>query len=906
MWELATASSHRGFSLRSFFVMILAAIATAFFVTTVLPRTAHAADASWKSAEALTYNNTTYASFDSADGIKALGLNENDKVFAYIEPSGTSPRKIHILFFNANVDTSTATQTNYRTYTYNGPLSFSDPSPSALVTLAQTQADAGITDPDASSADTVSEGASSCEVDGGLGWIICPITNTLANWMDWAFEALSGFLVVRPLDLDQESALYRAWSYMRTFANIAFIVAFLIIIYSQITSIGLDRYGIKKLLPKIIIAAVLVNLSYIICALAIDLSNVIGANLQHIFIDLRNSLVGDEGNTWDTVSWESITSFILAGGGAAAAGGVALFTTLATYGVGGAILLLLPALVSGIFALLVALLVMAVRQALITILTVIAPLAFVAYLLPNTEEWFTKWRKLFMTMLILFPAFSLIFGGSQLASAIIIQNANSINVIILAMLVQVAPLVITPLLIKLSGTLISRIAGIVNNPNKGMIDRTRNWAKDRAENAKAQRLSSPTRPHEFMKRAGQRIDADRRRREGRRAAHTAMADAHWANTDSFSDIDQINRQAADIKSVGEGESELRYLKSKTTNAEIRQLDVAVRKIKLDTENAQLDASIQNWEKNHSSDTVTAKLHQRVYKDVESGLHKQHDQEYEELKSGVVSRNLSHADNIISYTALAREALVANKVATDATVGAQSEQQLHYANLLKDNANNIRQKAGGISKHGATRVLASAEATIESDLDTAIKNIQTTSSVKAGDIQNLRAQLDAAVATDDIASIVAYVNKLAASSNPGVKELREALRGYEDGGMLNTDTLTLAKQYINQNSTINAAAEDIGTWSRDINGRSLRQVAQDKATWSDMTPVAFASMKKSSQVEAFQVEGAVTRKRAEDILRNTTARGNLKPSIRKILEHIAAHGTPPDYVHTGNIPSDDEE
>src|SRR5690606_39097781 len=133
-------------------------------------------------------------------------------------------------------------------------------------------------------------------------------------------------------------------------------------------------------------------------------------------------------------------------------------------------------------AVLVALLVMAARQAIITILVVIAPLAFVAYLLPNTEKWFDKWRGLFMTMLILFPAFSVVFGGSQLAAMIIIQNADSLNLIILGMLVQVAPLFITPMLVKMGGSLLAKIAGIVNNPNKGLIDRTRNFAKDRSEN----------------------------------------------------------------------------------------------------------------------------------------------------------------------------------------------------------------------------------------------------------------------------------------------------------------------------------------------------------------------------------------------------------------------------------------
>lgn len=44
---------------------------------------------------------------------------------------------------------------------------------------------------------------------------------------------------------------------------------------------------------------------------------------------------------------------------------------------------------------------------------------------------------------------------------------------------QVAPIAITPLII-VSGNLLGKLAGIVNNLNRGIIDRTRNWAQERA------------------------------------------------------------------------------------------------------------------------------------------------------------------------------------------------------------------------------------------------------------------------------------------------------------------------------------------------------------------------------------------------------------------------------------------
>jgi hypothetical protein len=83
-----------------------------------------------------------------------------------------------------------------------------------------------------------------------------------------------------------------------------------------------------------------------------------------------------------------------------------------------------------------------------------------------------------------------------------------------------------------------------------------------------------------------------------------MADASWANSSSFSDIDQASRRASEEKQLGETLSQQRYTNSKVTNVGIRQLDVDVRQAKLNLENAELKASNENWEKNHSTRSMT--------------------------------------------------------------------------------------------------------------------------------------------------------------------------------------------------------------------------------------------------------------------------------------------------------------
>ncbi len=523
MWDISSLTSHRELSVRRILAYALAAFLAAFLWVILLAPSTHAADATWKGT-VIQYGGNDYNGPASAKTVKDLDLLDGTKAYTYIEPAATTAgsassaqRKIHIIYFASDVDSSVATGAKYKTYVYQGPSSFSDPTSPTDIAIAKQSTSAN-------------PGTSSCNVDSGVGWMICPITNFLANKMDSIFNLLSGFLAVRPTETGQDTAMFRAWTYMRSFANVAFVIAFLIIIYSQLTNVGITNYSIKKLLPRLIIAALLVNLSYYICSIAVDLSNILGYSIQDVFIQLRNSLVGTEGHSWNITSWESITSFILSGGTLAAAGTIGLVATLSTYGVAGSIILLLPALVTALIAVLVALVVMAARQALITILIIIAPLAFVAYLLPNTDKWFDKWRSIFMTMLILFPAFSVVFGGSQLAAAAIIQNADSINLIILGMLVQVAPLFITPLLIKFSGSLLGRIAGMVNNPNKGLIDRTKNFSKDRADNLKAKRLGEVAKPGRFLRKNAQRVDHNRRKREGQRKIHEGMTDNNFTSS----------------------------------------------------------------------------------------------------------------------------------------------------------------------------------------------------------------------------------------------------------------------------------------------------------------------------------------------------------------------------------------
>lgn len=405
---------------------------------------------------------------------RGLATAATGEVTAY-ENINDAKTKAAYLYFAKGVDPKTATTALYTTFDYTPPSTYSNQSPSPPQSLTIST-----NEPVASS-----ENAGGCTIPG-LGWILCPVGDFLSTGVDWIYKIVMMFLDVQPML--QNGPIYDVWSAIRSLANIVFVIVFLIVIFSQITSVGISTYGIRKILPRLVIAALLVNMSFIISAVAIDLSNVLGhavyAFVHSFYESLGNSVAVE-------LSWSDIATTVLAGGGTVG-GAVALhlwFSAATAGSVGAVFFMLLGVLISVGLAALTALIILFARQGLLIIFTLISPFAFVAMVLPSTEKWFKKWQEAFTTLLLMFPIFSFVFSGALLAGAAIIAGSGgNILLVILGKTVQVLPLAITPLLIKLSSGLLGTVAQFTNNKNKGMVDRAKNWTNSQAEHARKRSL----------------------------------------------------------------------------------------------------------------------------------------------------------------------------------------------------------------------------------------------------------------------------------------------------------------------------------------------------------------------------------------------------------------------------------
>ena len=446
------------------FMLLIAGMLVGIFLNTLTHSTSvYAADAKWDGHD-LTYSNKKYTRLTDNNKVKKFNLPDNSLVYVNEDKN---KKEVKVIYFPSG-EISSLSSATYAVYSFTPPDTYDQTDTSTI----------SIDPPSENSTST------SCDVQG-IGWFICPVSNWLADGIDFMYSALQEFLKTKPLETtNQNSGIYLAWVIMRNISNVAFIVAFLVIIYSQLTSVGISNYGVKKMIPRLVIAAALVNLSFTICAILLDLSNIAGYAFQDAFMGIKNTIstVGENTSTW---TWSEVISTALSNG-ALAVGAITFTTELLP--------MLVPAATLAGLTLLLILLIMAARQALIIILIIISPLAFVCYLLPGTEKWFKKWRDSFLTMLVFFPAFSVVFGGAQLAGILIIQNASGPNgaiMHVLGMLVQIIPLAITPLIMKFSGGVLGKFAGFVNDKNKGWYDRTKNWSKGRREIIRNKKLANP-------------------------------------------------------------------------------------------------------------------------------------------------------------------------------------------------------------------------------------------------------------------------------------------------------------------------------------------------------------------------------------------------------------------------------
>ncbi|PWL85446.1 MAG: hypothetical protein DBY24_00495, partial [Prevotellaceae bacterium] len=425
---------------------------------------------------------------------------------------------------------------------------------------------------------TTETGPSCYDRAASLGWILCPIIEQVADAIKYIYEQIimpfleldiglfSTYRITSDGKVDEsvESATHQVWSKIRDMANIGFVIFFIFVIFSQLTGVGIDNYGIKKVLPKLIVGAILINLSYVICQLSVDLSNILGYGIKSIFEGLAPNIdeitVAQEDATGTGSTHSVAGTFILL------IGLIAAITIPAILALGPHILIpVFLGLISIVIAIIFCFILLAVRKAFAVLLVIISPLAFMCYILPNTKSLFDKWFNTFKAMLLAFPICSAMIYGGQFVGSLLIDAADATNVpftlALCAAVISIMPVFMIPKAIRgsmamisngltrMQGTLTSRARAAAGGrmQQSWMTRKQRYRAQNRgAKDAARQGAYGARRGQRYLTRQNERGNADLTKMSpGARAAYLAaqgqvdaqdkqMQDA-WST--KFSEID---------------------------------------------------------------------------------------------------------------------------------------------------------------------------------------------------------------------------------------------------------------------------------------------------------------------------------------------------------------------------------
>ncbi|MBR3248607.1 hypothetical protein IKF89_01075 [Candidatus Saccharibacteria bacterium] len=400
-----------------------------------------------------------------------------------------------------------------------------------------------------------------------LGWVVCPIIDFLSD----AANTLYDDFVKPALNIEPElfnqgdgvnSATREGWKIFRDFANVIFVILFMVVIFSQLTGVGIDNYGIKKILPRLIVAAILINLSYWICLVFVDLSNIIGSGLQALFNGMADSIAAPAeigGISIGGLGMGAFTAAVLLGILA-----VSIWSVWAAEGSVGLFAILMMAAVTVGTALLFLFLILAAREAAVVVLVMLSPLAVVCYMLPNTKTIFDRWLKMMKGLLLVYPICGLLVGGGNFVSKVLLAagaGTGGFFSAFAAMFVGVAPIFFIPTVLKNSFTAMGNLGAKISGIGKSLGGRLSNTTGRVMQNSNTMqrwgnRLDSSVIAPRTMRaaaaeREAKRVAAERRRnRMGSREGYRARVEAAAIAADEAAWNEEVTQEAARIRSGG--------------------------------------------------------------------------------------------------------------------------------------------------------------------------------------------------------------------------------------------------------------------------------------------------------------------------------------------------------------------
>jgi hypothetical protein len=301
-----------------------------------------------------------------------------------------------------------------------------------------------------------------CASGGGfLSFILCPLVVGISTLVDKITNLIiSQMTVDTEIYFQNDGGLHDVWQSIRILSLSMLVIVALVMVISQAMNFGMfEAYTVKKLLPRLISAVILVAFSWEIGKFMVILSNDLGHGVRGL---LFSAVPGDH-------------SIVLGLEGNLVTGGVGL-TILATMGPFGA----LSFIGTGLLALLVGFIILIIRQVIVVMAVVFIPLAFMANILPGTRKFWEFWKAAFQGALLAFPLIVGFISLGQLMADIYWDSApHDLVGAAVTLVLYIGPFFLLPLALRLAGGLVGTLTGMVNDRSRGGFDRLKNFRGNR-------------------------------------------------------------------------------------------------------------------------------------------------------------------------------------------------------------------------------------------------------------------------------------------------------------------------------------------------------------------------------------------------------------------------------------------
>ncbi len=310
-----------------------------------------------------------------------------------------------------------------------------------------------------------------CEQAAGpLSFFLCPFYAMIMKGINWLAGPDDSILVqmlrVPPLQFTKDVGLSRAYGNILAFVNSLFILVFLlIIILSLIKDFSfLENYHLKQTLPRLIAAIILAQFGYLICAALIDLGNILGTLAPQT---LAAGVLGTNAKLPGLA--DSIVGLLAFGNAKAVGAGTAVVTNVLFGGGTGVVFILMFLMALAVlFSLVIAFIYMVARNLILVLLVLAAPLAFLAWVLPGTQSFFSRWGKNLIKLILMYPLVVIVITTAEILAFLLQHPTLDPNVftddrikLLIGALIPFVALLMIPKMLKLSGDIMEITGGAI-------------------------------------------------------------------------------------------------------------------------------------------------------------------------------------------------------------------------------------------------------------------------------------------------------------------------------------------------------------------------------------------------------------------------------------------------------------